>query len=181
MPLPQPPLTSLSVHLLIAVLSEMEAPPRLACQNYVDDAWHSGSKGAVEGQPALCLGVAASSPLNRAVPERKEKEKDKKEKSKSKEKEEKEKSKKPSAGRLILGVVVAAVGVVVVGVAGAFILLSEIGDSVDQEEDDPGRSTMKAPGSGGQTICRERFEENPKNYFRTQRERGSKAAVDDYQ
>ncbi|KAJ1288164.1 hypothetical protein BS78_02G069300 [Paspalum vaginatum] len=83
---------------------------------------------------------------------------------------EKTKSKKPWAGRLILGVA-AAVGVVIVG---ASILRSAIGDSVDQEEEeeknDPRKkTTMKAPGSGGQIISRDEFVKNPKEYFSTKR------------
>ncbi|WVZ50476.1 hypothetical protein U9M48_001760 [Paspalum notatum var. saurae] len=100
--------------------------------------------------------------------------------------DEKEKSEEPWTGRRVLGV--AAAGAVAVA-AGAFFLLSAIGDSSsrDQQEqveadDDPPaptrRRTMKAPGSGGKSISRDRFEENPKLYFTTLHGKGPEAAVD---
>ncbi|WVZ50543.1 hypothetical protein U9M48_001785 [Paspalum notatum var. saurae] len=105
-------------------------------------------------------------------------------------KDGKEKNEEPWTGRRVLGVAAAAAGAVAVA-AGAFFLLSAIGDSSssDQQEqvkayDDPPvppRRTMKAPGSGGESIFRDRFEEDPKNYFRTQRLKGPKAAVDRFQ
>ncbi|WVZ50545.1 hypothetical protein U9M48_001787 [Paspalum notatum var. saurae] len=83
--------------------------------------------------------------------------------------------KEPWTGRRILGI--AAGAVAVAAGAGAFFLLSAIGDSSssDQQEqveadDDPPappRRTMKAPGSGGKRIFRDEFEENPKLYFTT--------------
>ncbi|KAJ1276342.1 hypothetical protein BS78_05G207400 [Paspalum vaginatum] len=98
----------------------------------------------------------------------------------------------PWTGRRVLGV--AAAGAVAVA-AGAFFLLSAIGDSsssrdhqqeqqVKADDGPPAsarRRTMKAPGSGGESIVRDRFEEDPKNYFRTQRQKGPKAAVDRFQ
>lgn len=103
------------------------------------------------------------------------------------ERNEKEKSsEEPSVGRRILGV--AAAGAVAVA-AGAFFLLSAVGDnSADKDhaaEDTlappQSRKTMKAPGSGGENIFRDRFEDDPKNYFKTRRQKGPKAAVDDFQ
>jgi hypothetical protein len=101
------------------------------------------------------------------------------------EKKEKEKRKKSWVGRLILGV--AAAGAVAVA-AGAFLVLSSVGDSStdmdDQAADDTTarpRKTMKGPGSGGEHISREKFEKDAANYFRTGRQKGSKAAVDDFQ
>ncbi|KAG0530592.1 hypothetical protein BDA96_05G199800 [Sorghum bicolor] len=101
-------------------------------------------------------------------------------------KQQKEKSEEPWVGRRILGV--AAAGAVAVA-AGAFFLLSSVGDSSadkgDQAEDDtaarPMRKTMKGPGSGGELISRDKFNEDAANYFRTGRQKGSKAAVDEFQ
>ncbi|XP_062201702.1 uncharacterized protein LOC133904260 [Phragmites australis] len=88
-----------------------------------------------------------------------------------------EKSDEPWFGRRILGV--AGAGAVAV----AFFLLSGIGDSTDQDQtaDDPParpRRTMKAPDTGGMDISRDKFNENPKHYFKTNRQKGPKAAVD---
>jgi hypothetical protein len=99
---------------------------------------------------------------------------------------EKEKSKKPWVGRLILGV--AAAGAVAVA-AGAFLLLSSVGDSSADKDDEQAaddttarpRKTMKGPGSGGEHISRDKFEEDTANYFRTGRQKGPKAAVDEFQ
>ena len=104
-------------------------------------------------------------------------------------KQEKEKSKEPWVGRRILGVAAAGAVAVAAVAAGAFFLLSSVGDSSadkdDQEEDDtaarPMRKTMKGPGSGGELISRDKFNEDAANYFRTGRQKGSKAAVDEFQ
>ncbi|CAO2146642.1 unnamed protein product [Urochloa humidicola] len=89
------------------------------------------------------------------------------------ERNEKEKSKEPWAGRRILGV--AAAGAVAVA-AGAFFMLSRMGEGVDQEQTE-GRK-MKGPDTGGETISRDKFEADPKNYFKTSRQKGPKAAVE---
>ncbi|CAO2142354.1 unnamed protein product [Urochloa humidicola] len=87
------------------------------------------------------------------------------------ERNEKEKSEGPWAGRRILGV--AAAGAVAVA-AGAFFMLSRMGEEQEQTE---GR-TMKGPDTGGERISRDKFEADPKNYFRTNRQKGPKAAVE---
>lgn len=93
---------------------------------------------------------------------------------------EEEKTEEPWAGRRFLGV--AAAGAVAVA-AGAFFVLSRLGDSTEENQtvDDPparpGR-TMKGPGTGGERINRHNFEEAPADFFRKSRRNGTKAAVD---
>jgi len=102
------------------------------------------------------------------------------------EKKEKEKSEEPWVGRRILRV--AAAGAVAVA-AGAFLLLSSVGDSSADKDDEQAaddttarpRKTMKGPGSGGEHISRDKFEKDTANYFRTGRQKGPKAAVDEFQ
>ncbi|CAO2144727.1 unnamed protein product [Urochloa humidicola] len=90
------------------------------------------------------------------------------------ERNEKEKSEEPWAGRRILGVV--AAGAVAVA-AGAFFMLSRMGEGAEQEQTE-GR-TMKGPDTGGERISRDKFEADPKNYLRTNnRQKGPKAAVE---
>ncbi|KAJ1256191.1 hypothetical protein BS78_K068800 [Paspalum vaginatum] len=86
--------------------------------------------------------------------------------------DEKEKSGEPWTGRRVLGV--AAAGAVAVA-ASAFFLLSAIGDSSSRDQQE------QAPGSGGKSISRDRFVEDPTNYFKIQREKGPTAAVDRFQ
>ncbi|CAN6363397.1 unnamed protein product [Urochloa humidicola] len=85
------------------------------------------------------------------------------------ERNEKEKSEEPWAGRRILGI--AAAGAVAVA-ASAYFMLSRGGDNAEQEQ--PEGRRMK----GGESISRDKFETDPKNYFRTNRQKGSRAAVD---
>ncbi|KAJ1276334.1 hypothetical protein BS78_05G206700 [Paspalum vaginatum] len=92
--------------------------------------------------------------------------------------DEKEKSEEPWTGRSVLGV--AAAGAVAVA-AGAFFLLLTIGDSSNNDPPAPPRRTMKAPGSGGKSISRDRFVEDPTNYFKIQRDKGRTAVVDRFQ
>ncbi|CAD6253179.1 unnamed protein product [Miscanthus lutarioriparius] len=96
------------------------------------------------------------------------------------EKKEKEKSEEPWVGRRILGI--AAAGAVAVA-AGAFLLLSSVGDDEQAADDTTARprKTMKGPGSGGEHISRDKFEKDAANYFRTGRQKGPKAAVDEFQ
>ncbi|TKW01711.1 hypothetical protein SEVIR_8G196766v4 [Setaria viridis] len=91
------------------------------------------------------------------------------------ERNQKEKSEEPWVGRRILGVAFA--GVVAVA-AGAFVMLSRNGDGAEQEQT-AGR-TMKGPDTSGERISRDKFEEDPKTYFKTCRQKGPKAAVDDF-
>ncbi|CAL4983385.1 unnamed protein product [Urochloa decumbens] len=88
------------------------------------------------------------------------------------ERNEKKKSKKPWVGPCILAVATASAVAVA---AGAFFMLSRIGEG-DQEQTE-GR-TMKGPDTGGERISRGKFEADPKNYFRTNRLKGPKAAVE---
>ncbi|CAN6372957.1 unnamed protein product [Urochloa humidicola] len=85
------------------------------------------------------------------------------------ERNEKKKSKKPWVGPCILAVATAVT-------AGAFFMLSRIGEGADMEPTE-GR-TMKGPDTGGERISRDKFEADPKNYFRTNRLKGPKAAVE---
>ncbi|CAO2149690.1 unnamed protein product [Urochloa humidicola] len=89
------------------------------------------------------------------------------------ERNEKEKSEEPWAGRRILGV--AAAGTVAVA-AGAIFMLSRMGEAADQDHAE-GRM-MKGPDTGGERISRDKFEADPKNYFKTNRQKGPKAAVE---
>ncbi|CAN6381757.1 unnamed protein product [Urochloa humidicola] len=89
------------------------------------------------------------------------------------ERNEKEKSEEPWAGRRILGI--AAAGAVAVA-ASAYFMLSRGGDNAEQEQ--PEGRRMKGPDTGGESISRDKFETDPKNYFRTNRQKGSRAAVD---
>ena len=96
----------------------------------------------------------------------------------------KEKSEEePWNGCRILGATAGAVAVA----AGAFFVLSRIGDSTGQDQmaaaddDDPSarpRRTMKGPGTGSESISRDRFEADPKAFFKTGRQKGTMAAVD---
>ncbi|CAL4979880.1 unnamed protein product [Urochloa decumbens] len=90
-----------------------------------------------------------------------------------KERKDKERSEEPWSGRRILGVAVA--GAVAVA-AGAFFMLSSIGEGAEQEQTE-GR-TMKGPDTGGERISRDKFEADPKNYLKTNRQKGPRAAVD---
>ncbi|CAD6253177.1 unnamed protein product [Miscanthus lutarioriparius] len=92
------------------------------------------------------------------------------------EKKEKEKSEEPWVGRRILGVAAAVA-------AGAFLLLSSVGDDEQAADDTTARprKTMKGPGSGGEHISRDKFNKDAANYFRTGRQKGPKAAVDEFQ
>ncbi|CAN6372967.1 unnamed protein product [Urochloa humidicola] len=89
------------------------------------------------------------------------------------ERNEKEKSEEPWAGSRILGV--AAAGAVAVA-AGAIFMLSRMGEAADQDHAE-GRM-MKGPDTGGERISRDKFEADPKNYFKTNRQKGPKAAVE---
>lgn len=83
---------------------------------------------------------------------------------------EKEKTDKPSTGRRILGAAFVAAAA-----AGTFFLLSAIGESSGDpdktaDDDSPTTRTMKAPGFGGKVmISRDKFEDNPKGFFRASR------------
>lgn len=89
--------------------------------------------------------------------------------------EEEEKTDKPSTRRRILGVAAAGAVAFVAAAAGTFFLLSAIGESSGDpdetaDDDPPTTRTMKAPGFGGKVmISRDKFEDNPKGFFRASR------------
>lgn len=91
---------------------------------------------------------------------------------------EKEKTDKPSTRRRILGVT----AFIAAAAAGTLFLLSAIGESSGDpdktaDDDPPTTRTMKAPGFGGKVmISRNKFEDNPKDYFRASR-KGDKEDV----
>lgn len=84
---------------------------------------------------------------------------------------EKEKTDKPSTRRRILGVT----AFIAAAAAGTLFLLSAIGESSGDpdktaDDDPPTTRTMKAPGFDGKVmISRDKFEGNPKEYFRASR------------
>ncbi|KAK3140904.1 hypothetical protein QOZ80_5AG0407550 [Eleusine coracana subsp. coracana] len=89
---------------------------------------------------------------------------------------ERNKKEKSKSGSAAAWVVAAGAVAVTVGAAG-FFMLSRIGDGAAEQDQTTGR-TMKAPDTGGERISRDKFEADPKNYFKTSRIKGPKAAVD---